>query len=133
MPFLNPQIGDLYQPNEETFTFHEIFEHNNELCFRSFRQSSSYWHIGAYRREDMKFLGNGQDDPALRRRCECLTNVNFWLMYGQHGSIPRTPEYYAFIKEWEVIAKTAREVLIRKAYEKQKRWLSWQKPVEWAG
>lgn len=131
MPFLNPRVGDLYQPQEATFVFHEIIEYKGELCFRSMQQNPPYWSLSTYKSEDMKFIGNGQDDTVLRRRCECLTNVNFWLMYGQHGSIPRTAEYYAAVREWEAVAPSAKEVLIRKAYEKQKQWLKWQKPVDW--
>jgi hypothetical protein len=133
MPFLEPRVGDIYQPMEEAFTFHEVFEHRDQLCFRTFKQSAYYWPIDTYKAEDMKYIGNGNDDPFLRKRCECLVEVNFWLMYGQVVSIPRTSEYYSAIKEWQAKAPAAKEVLIRRAYEKQNQWLSLQNPRDWGG
>lgn len=131
MSFPSQRVGDLYQPDHGTFIFNEIIEYKGELCFRSLGQSPPFWPIHTYRPEDMKYLGNGQDDGALRQRCECLTKVNFCLMYGQQGIIPRTPEYYKAIKEWETLAPQAKEVLVRRAYERQKRWLKLQNLKDW--
>lgn len=132
MPLSNARIGDLYQPVYGMFIFQEIIHYKGQLCFRAIKQEPPYWPIDTHKPENLKYIGNGVDDPLLLRRCECLIDVNFWLMYGQLPSIPRTSEYYAAIKEWERLASTAQEVLIRKAYEKQKRWFTLQNPVDWA-
>lgn len=131
MPLIHTRIGDLYQPVNETFTFLEIIHYNGQLCFQSFKQQPPFWSIDTYKPDNLKYIGNGINDPTLRRRCECLSEVNFWLMYRQLPSIPRTSEYYAAIREWQRIATTAQELLILKAYEKQKRWLTCQNPMDW--
>lgn len=132
MPFTHLRIGDLYQPINSTFIFQEIIDYKGQLCFRSLQQQPPFWSIGTYNARDFKYIGNGVDDPMLRNHCVCLMNVNFWLMYGQVLSIPKTPEYYTAVKEWQRLAPTAQEMLIRKAYEKQKRWLTSQQEQDWA-